>query len=134
MAGRRSILPRPEPRPQPDLSLAIVNIVLLLILFFMVTGSFTAPRGTEVTLAETEDLNIDSLPQPILLVNADGSLTLNDQPVAESLLAAQLEGETVLHILIDRQDSAAALLDLLSLEGLEGLDMRLVTVHRRGGS
>ena len=134
MAARRKILPAPTQKPRPDLSLAIVNIVLLLILFFMVTGSFTAPRGTEVALSETSDLPIDSLPQPILIVMDDGTFQLNERPVDPALLGDQLAGEEVLHILIGRDALAGDLLGLLSGPEFDGLDIRLVTLHLRGAS
>lgn len=132
MSAPRSLLPAKSAKARPDLSLAIVNIVLLLILFFMVTGSFTAPRGTEVSLAETEDLPIDSLPRPILILEPGGGMTLDGEPVDPALLGTVLNGAPLLHVLIDRDRSAFDLLDLLARDDLGDPEIRLVTLHRRG--
>lgn len=125
----RQILPPRSKRVQLDASLAIVNIVLLLIFFFLATGSLLNSPSYGVDLSETEDLPIDTLPQPILIVEETGALSLNGQPVAEELLATAIEGEPVLHVLIRRDAPAMDLLDLLSRPDLEDVELRLVTIH-----
>lgn len=128
---KRSI-PIHTTKPQMDTSLAIVNIVLLLIFFFLATGSLLTGRGFGVNVAETVDLPIESLPQPILVVEAAGALSLNGEPIAPDTLVAALASETQLHVLIDRGAPALDLVQLLTEPGLKDLDILLVTVHRRG--
>ena len=129
---RGRLLPdRTEPT-RPDVSFAIVNIVLLLILFFLATGSLVNTPDQGINIAETRDLPIDQLPPPVLVVEEDRSLVLDGIEVDPLLLEQALDGETVLHVLIDRTAPALDLLEVLAQPGMNRLDIRLVTVHRRG--
>lgn len=135
MSAQRRLLPPPKNKTQPDVSLAIVNIVLLLILFFLATGSIMNSNsiGT-VQVSETTDLPLDQLPSPILVVEPGGKLLLDGEPVVADILGPVLAEQFVLHVLIDRTAPAQDLLDLLARPGLERLDIKLVTVHRQGGT
>lgn len=128
---RRHLLPQKPHRVQPDVSLAIVNIVLLLILFFLATGALVNAPPTGVDLSETRDLPIDQLPKPVLAVEPDGSLILDGMPVLAADLPRDLAGQSLLHLLIDRSAPAQDLVDLLTQPGLDSLEIRLVTIHRR---
>lgn len=130
MAMSRRILPPPRRKTDPDFSLAIVNIVLLLILFFLATGALVNTPSKGVNISETLDLPLDQLPRPVLVVEPDGGLVLDDQPVDEPGLVAALAGERVLYVLIDRDAPALDLLDVLATQGLERLDIKLVTAHK----
>ncbi len=102
----RSLFPRPKKHVQLDVSLAIVNIVLLLIFFFLATGRLLNPISAEIDLTETSELPLDQLPSPILVVNADGTWSLDGQAVAPEFLdiaLADLPQPVVLHLLIDRR-------------------------------
>lgn len=135
MSAQRRLLPRARERIQPDVSLAIVNIVLLLILFFLATGALINASATEgVDVAETTDLPIEQLPRPILVVTSGGGLVLDGEPVLAEALETALSGASLLHVLIDRTAPAMDLLELLEQPGLAQLDIRLVTIHRRGGT
>lgn len=135
MSAQRRVLPRKKETVQPDVSLAIVNIVLLLILFFLATGALTnASLPTLVQVSETTDLPIDQLPRPVLTVLPVGGLLLDDEVILIEQLEQILRDETVVHILIDRDAPATELLDVLSQPGMDRLDIRLVTIHRRDGT
>ena len=131
---RKSLLPVQSEPLKPDVSLFIVNIVLLLILFFLATGSLVATPDQGVKLSETKDLPIDQLPSPVLVVEEDGALTLDGEPVASDNLVQALAGQRILHLLIDRTAPALDLLELVDRPGLENLDIRLVTIHRSEGT
>lgn len=131
---RKSLLPVQSEPLKPDVSLFIVNIVLLLILFFLATGSLVATPDQGVKLSETKDLPIDQLPSPVLVVEEDGTLTLDGEPVASDNLVQALAGQRILHLLIDRTAPALDLLELVDRPGLENLDIRLVTIHRSEGT
>jgi len=132
MRGSGNLLPPRRPPLRPDVSLAIVNIVLLLILFFLASGALiNASAPLNVELAETSDLDIAHLPRPVLAVTADGGLELDGDPVLLADLAQALAADQVLHLVIGREAPATRVLDLLGQPGLERLDVRLVTVHRR---
>lgn len=132
MRGSGRLLPSPRPPMRPDVSLAIVNIVLLLILFFLASGAIiNASASLDIDMAETRDLPIEHLPRPVLAVALDGALVLDGVPVAPEALAGALADAAVLHLVIDRAAPAVQVLDLLAQPGLERLDVRLVTIHRR---
>jgi biopolymer transport protein ExbD len=134
MAPRRRPLPRPSEPIRPDVSLFIVNIVLLLILFFLATGSLVSTPDEGVRISETRDLPIDQLPKPVLIVEDDGSLTLDGEELSADGLPQAMVGHSVLHVLIDRTAPALDLLKLVNRPGMENLDIRLVTIHRSEGT
>ena len=131
---RRQILPPKKEPTRPDVSFAIVNIVLLMILFFLATGALVNTPDQGVQISETRDLEIDQLPPPVLIIREDRSLELDGLPVAADELGPALSDKTQLHVLIDKSAPALDLLDVLAVPGLERLDIRLVTVHRKGES
>lgn len=131
---RGGILPDRKEPTRPDVSFAIVNIVLLLILFFLATGALVNTPDQGIQISETVDLPIDQLPPPVLIVRPDRSLVLDGNDVAAELLQQALADETVLHVLIEKTAPALDLLEVLAQPGMDRLDIRLVTVHRGGGS
>lgn len=136
MALRR-VLPAPRGRIRADVSLAIVNIVLLLIFFFLATGGLLNSPSYGVDLSTTDDLPIEMLPKPLLIVGPGGQLSLNGEPVAIEVLGPRLIGEARVHLLIDRTTPATDLVDLLSQPELAAVEVQLVTIHLRaedGGS
>lgn len=132
MALRRVLPPIPY-RAKADVSLAIVNIVLLLIFFFLATGGLLNSPSYGVDLSTTDELPIEMLPKPLLIVGPAGELSLNGEPVAIELLGPRLVGETRVHLLIDRQAPAIDLVGLLSQPELERVEVRLVTIHLKEG-
>lgn len=131
------VLPRPEKPIQLDVSLAIVNIVLLLIFFFLATGQLLNPPSTGVDLAETTDLALDQLPQPILVVDRSGAWELNGQALSPDLLSVALEAlepPYTLHILIDGDAPAGSLLSVVNRPELETTTLKLVTLRVAEGS
>lgn len=134
MSLQRRVLPPPRRKQPADASLAIVNIVLLLLFFFLATGSLLNSPSYGIAASETGELPIEVLPEPVLVIEDSGALTLNGEPVADSLLGTALEGETVLHVLVDREAPATDLLDLLDRPDLQGIEIQLVTVNVSEGS
>jgi len=125
----KKLPPRAEKRAI-DSSLAIVNIVLLLIFFFLTTGSLLNSDSVEIALPETTELPLDKIPQPLLVVDAEGAMFLDGDPIASGALASALIDSPRVHVLADRDLSALALLDTLDKEKLIAVDIRLVTLHR----
>jgi len=126
---RRLRLPDPRPPTAPDTALSIVNLVLLLILFFLATGSLLNAPNYGVDLAETEDLPIALLPQPILILDAEAGMLLDGEPIDDAGLAAAMDAEPVLHVLAPRDAEALRLLALFAEEALLATEIRLVTLH-----
>ena len=126
-------LPRPTKKVGLDFSLAIVNIVLLLILFFLATGQLLNPPAQDVELAETSELPLDELPAPILIVSADGVWELDGTPIAPDLLGtavSDLPQPVTLHVMINRDAPATALMEVLGSPDLADTEMRLVTLRK----
>jgi biopolymer transport protein ExbD len=131
MSMRKRLLPPAHEPTRPDVSFAIVNIVLLLILFFLATGALVNTPDQGVDISETRDLEIDQLPPPVLLIRPDRSLSLDGIDITPEGLVQTLQGQSVVHVLIDRSAPALDLLQILAQPGMDQFDIRLVTVHRR---
>ncbi len=117
-----------------DVSLAIVNIVLLLIFFFLATGRLLNPAGAEIELSETTELPLDQLPEPILVINKDGSWALNGAKIVPEnldLALSDLPQPVVLYLLINRTAPANTLLAVINRPELQETEVRLVTLHKR---
>lgn len=129
-------LPRPKKPIQLDVSLAIVNIVLLLIFFFLATGRLLNPVGPDLELSQTSELPLDQLPSPILVIEADGTWQLNGADLAPDLLDVAMQDlpePVILHLLINRQAPANALIAVMNRPELAQTEIKLVTLHRRSG-
>ena len=138
----RSGLPqRDASRGQIDYSLATVNIVLLLVFFFLITGTLVESDEQAVDLAETQDLPLDRLPRPLLLMVAEDEWVLDGTPVTAETLpvafeeaVAELNLEVpVLNLLPDKDLPAQALVSLLQRTDLNGAAIRLVTLRLNAG-
>ncbi len=122
-----------RPRRQPDFSLAIVNIVLLLVFFFLITGSLVQTGETSVDLAETSNLPLERLPRPLLLIDRQGDMALDGQAVLAEGVAVAL-GQALpeaLYVLADSNLPADQLMALTTRPDLQGVSLRLVTLHIR---
>ena len=74
-----------------DNLLPLVNIIFLLLIFFMLAGVIAKQKELHnVNLASATIEEYIEKDKNTLFINADGSLTLNDQPITESTLQAQL--------------------------------------------
>jgi biopolymer transport protein ExbD len=130
----RRLVPSDKPATSLDASLSIVNIVLLLILFFLATGQLLNPPDQGVNLSETTELPIDRLPTPVLVINPDGSISLNGDPVAPEFLElalTRLGQPPTLHVMINRAEDASVLLRLIERPELAASEIKLVTLHLR---
>lgn len=124
---------RPRQRAQVDVSLTIVNVVLLLILFFLVAGQSINPFADRLALPETERLPLDFLPEPVLVIQKDGRWELNTQPIEPNKLApalAALDGDVVLHVLMDRDAYGRDLIRLTQRPDLASFAIKLVTLRK----
>lgn len=140
MALNRSLLPDGgRQKSKADFSLATVNIVLLLVFFFLITGTLVETDELAVDLAQTEDLPLDRLPRPLLLMKPDGTWSLDGLEVTPAtLLLAVNESferlgatERVLHLLPDRTLAADQLISVLRRSDLADVEIKLVTLRVR---
>ena len=74
-----------------DNLLPLVNIIFLLLIFFMLAGVIAKQKELHnVSLASATIEEYIEKDKNTLFINADGTLTLNDQSVSESLLKEKL--------------------------------------------
>ena len=74
-----------------DNLLPLVNIIFLLLIFFMLAGVIAKQKELHnVNLASATIEEYIEKDKNTLFINADGTLTLNDQSVSESLLKEKL--------------------------------------------
>ena len=74
-----------------DNLLPLVNIIFLLLIFFMLAGVIVKQKELHnVNLASATIEEYIEKDKNTLFINADGALTLNDQPISESLLKEKL--------------------------------------------
>lgn len=130
-----ALIPQTRRRTKPDFSLTTVNIVLLLVFFFLLAGTIVETEEMEVNLAVTEDLPLDRLPRPLLLMGLDGQWSLDGQAVTREGLAVVLaqmqEGEERrLYLLSDAALPASELVALVQDPALAGVNLQLVTLHQ----
>mgnify|MGYP001427535135 FL=1 len=74
-----------------DNLLPLVNIIFLLLIFFMLAGVIAKQKelhNVNLASAIIEEYNEDN--KNMLFINVDGSLTLNDQAIMESMLQEKL--------------------------------------------
>lgn len=142
MPGLSSKIPSNEKsRHQVDFSLATVNIVLLLVFFFLITGTLVETDELAVDLAQTEDLPIDRLPRPLLLMKDAETWSLDGESVTAATLALAVEDSferlespsRTLHLLPDRSLAAGDLVAVLRRPDLADVEIKLVTLRLRGG-
>ena len=138
MAKRQLTQPRREWR-EIDFSLAIVDIVLLLVFFFLITGTLVESDELAVDLAKTEELPLDRLPRPLLVMLPGEVFVLDGDEVDRNALNVALEtsfeegSERVLHLLPDRGLPASELLRLMNDPAFADVTLKLVTL-RIGGA
>ena len=74
-----------------DNLLPLVNIIFLLLIFFMLAGVIVKQKELHnVNLASATIEEYIEKDKNTLFINADGTLTLNDQSISESLLKEKL--------------------------------------------
>jgi len=133
-----SYIPSRPKRQRPDFSLAVINIVFLLLLFYLATGRLISQGELKTDVALTQDLPLDHLPRPLVLVTADGSLFLDGAPVSMDELAdaaTKAAGKTkFLSILAERAVQGEDFVNILARINRVGVPVRIVTLHAKGQS
>ena len=139
MTARRGIAAlRSRPGPQLDFSLPAINVILLLLFFFIVSGTVTARNETEIAPPVTEDLPLDRLPRPLLLLAPDGSFWLDGSTIAPGDLLeaaasrrAMAKRDVPINLLAAQDMNAAPFLDVMATLRAAGMPVRIVTLDRR---
>ena len=74
-------LPTPNQGEEPDNILPLVNVVFLLLIFFMLTGAIHAVEYFDVTPPVSTSKEIVLVNETVILVNADGRLSIDGKEV-----------------------------------------------------
>ena len=125
-------------RQAPDFSLATVNVVFLLLLFFLAVGTIVDPEEIEVAPPETSELPLDRLPRPLLVIRADGTMSLDGAAVstselserAQASLAGGNDAPDFLNVLAPAGSRASPVMTPLLRLAADGVPVRLVTLRR----
>jgi biopolymer transport protein ExbD len=119
-----------------DFPFAIINIILLLLFFFIVTGSIVGKNETSVAPPLTSRLATERLPRPLLVIDQNGALYLDEVPtsLAEAIARMQDIGDALperartLNVIAERTFSAEHFLDIVEIIRQAGVPVRIVTL------
>jgi len=116
-----------------DNIIPMINIVFLLLIFFMIAGQIRAPLNSAIRLPETPLGKPAETVTLTVTLDREHRITLNEQPVEQQNLAAELEaqlhGDEAVVLLVDRQVSAAELDRVLG--ALRRLGVANLTLYSR---
>lgn len=125
------MLRREQKREKLDFPFATINIVLLLLFFFVVSGSIMGVNETNVAPPVIAKSLPERLPRPLLVIDRQGALFLDDTLVGVDEIAGRLRakgGKPVLNIVADREFSAGRFLAVVEAVRREGVAVRIVTL------
>ncbi len=77
-----------QPKGEDQINLTpLIDVVFLLLIFFMVSTTFTKETHLSIDLPEAQGQPTQEQPEQLeILVNADGSYAVNDQPLLNNTL------------------------------------------------
>ena len=80
-------------RRRPTINItSLIDVMFLLLIFFMVSATFRDERGLEVTLPEGGQADTNGGQPHEIIVQEDGALFLNGEPVDDAELRSRLQG------------------------------------------
>jgi len=119
----------------------LINIVFLILIFFLVASTIRPFTDRQVKLAETIEASKSSVVPRMVVVRADGARLVNNQPIDEQALQAQLAawandngGATVktITVVADKTVAASQLIDVVTMANAAGIaDVKLLTRKAR---
>lgn len=118
-------------REKLDFPFATINIILLLLFFFVVSGSIMGVNETSVAPPVIAQSVPERLPRPLLVIDRQGALFLDDTLVGVDEIAGRLRakgGKPVLNIVADREFPAERFLSVVEAVRREGVAVRIVTL------
>ncbi|MEP3054262.1 biopolymer transporter ExbD [Ascidiaceihabitans sp.] len=103
---------RPSIRKEREPTIALINIVFLMLIFFMVAGTLSAPKNSNVTLVKTQDLE-GAEPSHALVIMEDGRLMHLGKPTDVSgFLAATQSPMGTARIMPDQNTPALRMITI----------------------
>ncbi len=118
-----------------DFPFAFINIILLLLFFFIVTGSIVGKNETSVAPPITSRLATERLPRPLLSIDKDGALYLDELRTGLAEAVTRLkrsappgQAAPALNVIADRTFPAQRFLDIIETIRQAGVPVRIVTL------
>jgi biopolymer transport protein ExbD len=93
----------------------LINIVFLLLIFFMLSSTLVTPDSLDVTLPESESARAAESQPIVLIVDAEGSIAINNRDVRAEDVAGRLAGLAEAQVgagLVIKADAGATYADL----------------------
>ena len=109
---------------------SLVDVLFLLLIFFIMSSTFIEQPGMKLELPESESATSERMKELILEMKADGSMTLNQEPVEFETIEEQFKqwlpslGEKTLILKADKNvphGNVVTVMDMAKLSGLEKL-------------
>ncbi len=99
---------------KPEPTIALINVVFLLLVFFLVAGTLSQAVDKSIRLVSVADA-IDSLPEDVLAIRADGMMIRHTIPVSiDDVLPENPQTDSKLRIAPDKDLSAIDFVKKLS--------------------
>ncbi len=109
---------------------SLIDVLFLLLIFFMISSTFVEQPGMKLELPESKSSTTEKIKELILEINADQSLTLNQEPVTLENLEQEFKDllpsleEKSLVLKADKSvphGTVVKVMDLAKLSGIEKL-------------
>lgn len=108
----------------------LVDVVLVLLVIFMLTAH-VMEFGLEIEVPRVKQTKDSTQELPVVSLDRQGSLFLNDKPVNIHELGAEFKqrfpGSKAVYVRADRQTVYEPIAQVVDILGRAGLDVRLVT-------
>jgi biopolymer transport protein ExbD len=114
---------------------SLIDVLFLLLIFFMVSSTFVEQPGMKLELPESKSALTEKIRDLVLQINADGTMTLNDENISlENLedmfkqILPKLE-EKSLVLKADKSVPHGTVVKVMDLAKLSGLEKLIIATH-----
>jgi len=119
---------------------SLIDVLFLLLIFFMISSTFVEQPGMKLELPESKSALTEKIKDLVLQINADGTMTLNDENISlENLedmfkqILPTLE-EKSLVLKADKTVPHGTVVKVMDLAKLSGLEKLIIATQVEKGS
>ena len=119
---------------------SLIDVLFLLLIFFMISSTFVEQPGMKLELPESKSALTEKIKDLVLQINADGTMTLNDENISlENLedmfkqILPTLE-EKSLVLKADKSVPHGTVVKVMDLAKLSGLEKLIIATQVEKGS